>query len=290
MEGMTTTTRDHMRYIRIIVTLLLCVAPLAELSAQHTIGVSAGGTVSVFRPYPTQETRNVEGLYTSGVSWRYYTSQRFVGAIGLDLEFMQRGYSFAPFASASDEADTEYSYYTRRYNSIMLPFIWQPHFYLFNYHVRIFLDAAATFCYNTSGTYVNDAYKDYGYEIWEGDYEHKTARDNRFGYGLMGGVGINLIFGRYEIMARGRYYFGYSDILKNRNKYYGNSNDGSENPFYYTPTRSPIDNISISVGLNYRLGSGDGFDSWKIKPRSKLNIGTDFNYIGDSDSNKDTKK
>ncbi len=266
-----------MRYIAIITTLIILFTPLQRLSAQHTLGVSAGGTASFFRPYPTQETRTVTGLYTGGVSWRYYTAERYVGAIGVDVEFLQRAYSFAPFASATEEGE-DYKYYTRYYNSIMVPFIWQPYVYMFHNRVRVFLDAAVTFCYNFSGTYVNDAYKDYGYDPWQGDYEFKAARDNRWGYGLMGGMGINYIFGRFELMARARYYFGYSDILKNRNKYYTNNIDGAENPFYYTPTRSPVDNISVSFGLNYRLGKGEGFAAQKVKPPKKLEMGREFNY------------
>ncbi len=279
-----------MRYILIIITFVVTLIPFSELRAQHTIGVAAGSGIGYFRPYPSQETRTVTGLHSGGISWRYYTAERYVGAIGIDVEFFQRGYSFAPFAYAADEG-SEYSYYTRRYNSIMVPIIWQPYVYMFRNHVRVFLDAAATFCYNTGGTYDNDAFEEYNMGgVYEGDYEMKTARDNRWGYGLMGGIGIAYIAGRFEIMARGRYYFGYSDILKNRNKYYNGSNDGAENPFtYYTPTRSPIDNITVNFGINYRLGKGDGFDSWKVKPPKKLEMGTDFNYQRNEEDSKSSK-
>ncbi|MFI3282448.1 MAG: hypothetical protein SNG10_02830 [Rikenellaceae bacterium] len=175
------------RYIAIISVVIMALLPFCEVSAQYTIGVSAGVTTSSFRPYPDQETRTVTGLYTSGVSLRYYTAQRFVGAIGVDVEFLQRGYSFAPYASYTQEGE-DHLYYTRYYNSIMVPFMWQPHVYMFNNHVRIFLDAAVTFCYNMASTYVNDAYRVYyDAEDWKGDYIYKTSRDNRFGYGLMGG-------------------------------------------------------------------------------------------------------
>ena len=39
----------------------------------------------------------------------------------------------------------------------------------------------------------------------------------------------------------GRYYFGYSDVLRNGTKYQGN------------PTHSPLDNINISLAFYYRL-------------------------------------
>ena len=39
----------------------------------------------------------------------------------------------------------------------------------------------------------------------------------------------------------GRYYFGYSDVLRNGTKYQGN------------PTHSPLDNINVSMAFYYRL-------------------------------------
>ncbi len=273
-----------MKHITIIIALLIAMLPLTKIQAQITVGGSVGYTTSSFRPYPAQETRTITGLYTGGVGIRYYTEQRYVGVLGLDIEFMERAYSYAPYASYTAEGE-KHSYYTRYYNSIMIPFIWQPYIYMFNNKVRVFLDAAATFSINLASTYVNEAARDwFGADDWEGEYVYKTARDNRFCYGLMGGVGIAYLQGRCEYFVRARYYYGYSDILKNRNHYYTNNNDGSDNPFYYTPTRSPVDNISINIGFNYRLGKGDGFDSWKVKAPEKLESTTDFNYTGKTNS------
>ncbi len=270
-----------MKYrIAIILALILSVAPFAKGLAQHTIGINAGPTVGSFRPYPALETKSVAGLYTGGLSWRYYSPQLAVGSVGVDIEFLQRGFSYAPYAAFTEEGETDY-YYTRKLNSIMVPLVWQPHVYMINRRVRLFLDAAITFSYNMSSSYTNDAADHYYHkEDWKGDYIYKTARDNRFGYGLMGGVGINYLFGRFEIMARMRYYFGYSDIVKNRNKYYGNNIDGSENPFFYSPIRSPLDNVTLSFGLNYRLGRGAGFSSWKRERTPKAELGKTFNYTG----------
>ncbi len=268
-----------MKYIAIFFALIVALVVPIRSFAQHTIGVSMGASQGTFRPYPSQQTKSVMGLLNGGVSWRYYSSQRYVGAVGVDVEYMERGYSYAPNASVSADGE-DLNYYTRYFNSIMVPIVWQPHIYMINNKVRLFLDAGATFSYNMSSTYINEYARAYGASDWEGDYEYKTARDNRFGYGLVGGFGINYLIGRFEAMARVRYYYGYGDILRNRNKYYDNSTDGSENPFYLTPTRSPVDNISINVGFNYRLGRGDGFSSWSVKRAEKVDIGTDFNYVG----------
>ena len=44
------------------------------------------------------------------------------------------------------------------------------------------------------------------------------------------GGGIAFLIRRFELNFRVRYYFGYSDIVRNRNKYSDNVGDGSENP------------------------------------------------------------
>ena len=84
------------------------------------------------------------------------------------------------------------------------------------------------------------------------------------------GGGIAFLIRRFELNFRVRYYFGYSDIVRNRNKYSDNVGDGSENPFWATPLRSPLDNLTISVGLNYRFNK-QGFETWKPRPKREKN-------------------
>ena len=132
------------------------------------------------------------------------------------------------------------------------------------------LEAAATFSYHLSSTYENEEAKASGAADWKGDYSFKLPRDNRWGYGLAGGGGIALLIRRFEINVRARYYFGLSDIVRNRNKYADNGIDGSENPFWATPMRSPLDNLTVSVGLSYRFNK-EGFSTWKPRPKREKN-------------------
>ena len=73
----------------------------------------------------------------------------------------------------------------------MLPIVWQPHFYMLRNHVRIYLEAAATFSYNISSTYENEQARANGSAGWKGDYPFKLARDNRWGYGLASATATN---------------------------------------------------------------------------------------------------
>ena len=200
------------------------------------------------------------GGYTGGVTWRHYTAERFVGAVGMDVEFMRRGYSFAPYTTSEESRNLRY---TRHINSIMMPIVWQPHFYLANFRLRAFVDLAVTFSYNISSTYVNEL------QNASGTYHFKIVRDNRWNYGLAGGGGIAYLAGRSEFSVGARYYFGYGDILRNKNKYSGSATDGPENPFSTTPLRSPLDNIYITIGYGFRLGKASEFASFERMRESK---------------------
>lgn len=212
------------------------------------------------------------GTYQAGFSWRYYSPQRFIACFGIDFELLQRGFSFAPYPHLYEDKK-DYKYYTRTLNSFIIPIVWQPHFYLFKKHLRVYLEAAPTFSFNFASKFHND--EKYSIKIdgsvdapISGKYDFRTERDNRFSFGLRGGAGFDLIFGQVEVGVRAMYDFGYSDILRNRNKYYDNGLDSEtkpgENPFYYTPLRSPLDNLTISMKVGFRIGKA-GFKEWEWK-------------------------
>ena len=261
------------RLVKILTLVLaLSVVVVAESSAQHTIAVTGGTGFATARPYPAQEMKPIWGTYQAGFSWRYYSMPRFVACFGIDVELLQRGFSFAPYPYLY-ENKKDYKYYTRKLNSIMVPIVWQPHFYLFKKHLRVYLEAAPTFSFNFSSKFHND--EKYSIKLdgsvsapISGEYEFRAERDNRFSYGLRGGAGFDLIFGQIEVGVRAMYDFGFSDILRNRTKYYGNQLDSEtkpgENPFYYTPLRSPLDNLTISMKVGFRIGKA-GFKEWDWK-------------------------
>lgn len=267
------------RNLGIIVTLMVTLFTLIgteRAAAQHTLTLTGGTGLSNARFYPAEETKWLWGMETAGISWRYYSPKpRFVGAVGVDLEFMERGfqYGYAYTSAIVDDKEVRtYQFYTRKVNSIMLPIVWQPHFYVAKNRLRIFIEAAFVLSYNISSeySYENDRYPG-------GKYEWKVPRDNRFGYGLSGGAGFAVLIGQLEVGLKAKYNFGYSDLMKNRNKYYSNTTDGRENPFYYSPLRSPVDNISAMITIGWRFNKR-GFDSWYVvRPKKEKRIET-FNF------------
>lgn len=260
--------------------MLLMVLPMGVAKGQNVVSVYGGFGSGGDRIYPEVESKSIYGLPNVGVSWRNYTAERFVGCFGIDFEYLQRGFSFSSNASSLLEGELPL-YYTRWINSIVVPIVWQPYFYLFDRRARVFFEAAATFSYDISSHYVNESGEG-NYDEWEGKYNYETYRDNHFGYGLSFGGGLSFLAGeRIEVMARVRYYLGLSDVVRNRNKYYSNNLDGAENPFSLTPIRSSLNNMIFSVGVGYHFGE-KGFKAWKTKRVKTPTINKGFNYSGDT--------
>jgi hypothetical protein len=134
--------------------------------------------------------------------------------------------------------------YERKVNAVMVPICWQPHAYMFKQRVRVFMNAGVTLSYVVSSTEKNISYVNGTSE--EKDYRMRLTRDNRAGYGLVGGGGISWAMGRLELFAEARYHIGYSDLLKNRNK-----NETNEY------MRSPLDGLQMAMGVFWRIGKGE---------------------------------
>ncbi len=225
---------------RILIILIALLACVSTVSGQHFIGVKGGWGFGDVRFYPNYDTRVVGGMLNGGLTWHYYTENatsivdRYAGGVAVELEFLQRGFRYESFS----KTDVEYK---RTVNSVVLPFMWQPHVYMAQGRLLFFLNAGLTLQYNLSSM---ESEKDLNTGVvTEKDYEMISVRDNRWGYGLCGGAGFGYNAGRLTFTAEGRYYFGYSDILKRKTLY-------EDNMFM----RSPLDNIMVSFGVSYRMG------------------------------------
>lgn len=277
----------------IAITTALC---SQQATAQHTLTLTGGTGASYARFYPTEEVKWMWGCENYGISWRYYSERpRFVGAVGIDLEYLERGFRMGYYYTTTFEGEGDnrkeirhYKFYRRNVNSLMLPLVWQPHVYLFKNRLRIFIEAALVLSFNINSYY---EYEDGPFEGKSGKYEWKVPRDNRFEYGLAGGAGFALLFGQVEVGFKARYNFGYADILKNRNKYYSTHTDGYESPFHlegrdegYTPLRSPIDNLNFSLTVGWRFNKR-GFDEWfVVRPKREKGL-KKFNFSEQTGAN-----
>ncbi len=237
--------------------------------AQHYIGVKGGYGAAFGRFYPPVYKSAMDwNKYTGGVMWKYYSAQQVVGGVSAELEYQMRGYKIYETQEGISNT-TSYTVKTRTVGTVTMPLIWQPHLYFANRHVRVFLNAGVTFSYNLG---INDTFTVLNHDYNETtkmatvtsvttDYTMIRARDNRWNYGLCGGLGFGVLFGRCEVFAEARYYYGMSDILRNKTKYIFNEQES---------IRSELDNLFINFGFFFRLGK-EGIKAPPLK-RSKEKV------------------
>lgn len=223
---------------KISIALAFVLSTAASAFGQHYIGVRGGYGVGMGRFYPPQEEKMVWGMYTGGIAWKYYSHEKYLGGIGAEIEYVRKAYEY----NLSKSGVVTDSTYRRTINTVQVPLIWQPHANMMNNRLRVFLNAGIAFQYNFPVSQVDSLLR--GEVYYREKYESKLIRDNPFGYGLIGGLGFNVIMSRWEFTVEARYYFGFGDILRNTDKYPGN------------PRRSPMDNITLSTGFFYRLTDG----------------------------------
>jgi hypothetical protein len=251
----------------------LLLAGTLSVSAQHYIGVKGGYGAAqgrLFTSWGVSEGAMIWNRYTGGVVWKYYSPQPVWGGLAAELEYQQRGYRVfggsEPGESFIVSDSTAYTVKTRTVSTLTLPLVWQPHLYMMDRKVRVWLSAGVTLSYNLG---MGDEYTVTNYDrpekIWDDEennryhwgpqtatsetvpYNMQTARDVRWNYGWLGGVGVGVLMDRWEFFVEGRYYYGMSDILRTKTKYQFNDEE---------PIRSELDNIYITMGVCFRLGKG----------------------------------
>ena len=141
--------------------LLLSIVMCGTQHAQHYLGVRGGWGGGSARFTPARETKLEWGLYSGGLSYKFYTAQKYVGGIQIDLQYMGRGFAY-DLQSKSDSS------YHRTINSFELPFMWQPHIYVFQRHGRIFLNLGVYLSYMGGSEYYYKSKKAGIYEDYPG--------------------------------------------------------------------------------------------------------------------------
>lgn len=205
----------------------------------HIFGVRGGYGLGSMRREPSRDNQTLKkGLISFGVSYRLdVPEQKYVGTIEVDLQYMEKGFAYA-IAFESDEV------YSRRYTVIELPILWQPYFPLGKGESRVFINAGPYLSY-TIGQGVERTYsKASGVVSSEREYIYDPLRDNRVEYGIVAGGGINVGIKRFSLAIDFRYNIALSDALVGVGK-------NPNNPF-----RSPVDQMSLSLGFQYRFIKG----------------------------------
>ncbi len=217
-------------------------AAWAPVLTDHSIGFKGGWGTGLMRRIPQLENATVpNSLWNFGLSYRFdVPAQKYVGTILFELEYVQKGFAYKIYFDG-DEA------YTRSFDVIQLPILWQPYIPLSKDHdSRIFLSAGPFLSYTLSSyeKYYNVATNEV---TSEGVYVLDTQRDYLWNYGITVGLGFNIeVSPRWSIVAEGRYAIQLSDILRGPEFIAGN------------PFRTPVDHIGGTIGVQYKFSIGAG--------------------------------
>lgn len=199
---------------------------VSELSAQTYAGLKGGYTMSNISFTPVEDTKMLFGNgFDLGLSIKHYNA-KYVG-FQAELYSTKRG-----FRKPTDETNN-FSY--RRINT----YIELPMFIQFRLNLKfayIHVNAGPYIAYllsaeegdNTSGSFKMEK------------IEFNVLRDNRFDYGLMGGLGLSYDFRWGTIQADARVSYGFADL-------YDHSYKGM-------PSQSISVTQNVTVAYFYRFG------------------------------------
>lgn len=198
-----------------VLLLLLCffTAVSGEAAAQRrykkeiTVGGHGGITMSRLRLEPKVPQKFLIGT-TVGAAFRYIEEKYF--GFQVELNYAQHGWK--------EFFENEPHTFSRTLNYLELPFM--THIFFGNQRVRGFVNLGPQI-----GFYLSDAYRSNFDPLRLPQFmtSRETAQytlqvAHKFDYGITGGAGFELRFGKHIFDLEGRYYFGLGDIFPNHKK------------------------------------------------------------------------
>lgn len=171
---------------------------------EHSFGITGGVDLSKMSFRPATILQDYKMGPSFGVTYRYIGEKYF--GIQAELLYTQRGWK----DKLEDYPDL---FFERTMNYVELPIL--SHIFFGNDRFRGFVNLGPKFSYflgDSKNTNIDQPID--GLET----AHHTLAIANKFDYGITGGAGIELRFGRNSILLEGRYYFGLGDIFPNEKK------------------------------------------------------------------------
>ncbi len=185
---------------------------------QFKFGVGAGAvftSIDFISKVPQNSSQGLSG----GVSVRYI-SEKHLGVLA-ELNYTQRGWT----EDFSEEPRNPDHAYSRTLNYVELPLM--THIY-FGEKFKFILNLGPQFSYMFSDKKtMNDALSSHVESEYAKDpdtpifLQYETI-DNKFDYGLLGGLGVEFDTGLGSFVLEGRYYFGLGDSFDNSRSKAGN--------------------------------------------------------------------
>jgi len=185
-------------------------AQIGEQRHNFAIGFSGGLNFNKVSFSPTVRQKNLSGI-TGGFTARYISEKYFKMICGAQLEvnFSQQGW---------DEYYQDYPdlHYTRKMNYVEIPFL---------AHLAWGKERGMQFFINAGpqiGFLINDSeqksgnWNNYNLEI----QQHGKKIENKFDYGITGGLGLELRTKAGNFLLEGRYYYALSDFYNTTKRDY----------------------------------------------------------------------
>lgn len=185
---------------------LLSFPQIGELKNNLSVGANAGALYNTVDFNPTVDQSGYFGYFFGGTL--RYISEKYMGlfcGLQFEMNFVDKGWN----------EEAEKGGFKRSMSYLEVPFL--AHMAYGNKSVRGFLNLGPQFSFllderNIVTVNNSDA------------YNHSHWADNRFDYGIMGGLGMEVRSKAGNFLLEARYYFGLSDIYRNgKTDYYGRS-------------------------------------------------------------------
>ncbi len=178
-----------------------------KFPTEHSIGITGGVNLCKvsMQPDVVQDFKMGE---TFGVVYRYI-EEKFFG-IQAELLYAKRGWK--------DRLEDFPNYhFERSFDYIELPIM--SHIFFGNNRVKGFVNLGPSISYYLGNDKINTNIISPEEMAFETTH-HGLAISNRFDYGIIGGGGLELRFGKNSFIIEGRYYFGLGDIFPNEKRDY----------------------------------------------------------------------
>lgn len=194
-------------------------AQVGERRNDFSVGLNGGMTLSSMDFVPKIK----QGYHVSptfGVSARYICEKYFATICGVVLEF-----DYANLGWKETIEDGTGNTYERGFSYFQLPMLMQLGWGKEHKGIKFLIEAGPQFGYwfaeseKRGGGEWNPARRPNGVT-----YQYDHSPDNKFEYGIAGGLGMELSSGIGHFILTGRYYYGLGDIYDNSKKgYFGRS-------------------------------------------------------------------
>lgn len=220
-------TMKHFYTLRKAAMLFLLAGSLftakAQMNTQITdyrnnlaIGFNGGATFNSVTFSPSIKQTMQQG-FVGGFTARYISEKYFAMICGLQIEanFSQRGWK-------EKIEDGTGNTYQRTLNYVEIPFLAHLAFGADDRGARFFINAGPQF-----SIFLNDKEEYGGLQPWDPSHrpnnvthQYGKSVENKFEYGITGGLGLEVRTGIGNFLLEGRYYYGLSDIYGNSKKDY----------------------------------------------------------------------